>query len=137
MPMMNARSRSYERQEVATSGTTLFRSIGGSVGAAAFGGISPAFQMPCDVTSLEELSRIVTSITARETRWRAYQRSAERMGIKLEPARMGENYGRGPFHAADQGVTATGSVCVGCPEICPNANGALDAPVASAVWLSR
>ncbi len=168
----------YERLGVATSGTTLFRSIGGSVGAALFGAIfayalneniraavpgatgvldpaeianlaeplrsqylaefvtalhpvfhtasalaafaflltlairevplrttivaepmSDAFQMPRDATSLEELERIVTSITARENRWRVYQRSAERIGLHLEPdalwllARIGENQG--------------------------------------------
>ncbi|HEX2843584.1 MDR family MFS transporter [Hyphomicrobium sp.] len=169
----------YERLGVATSGTTLFRSIGGSVGAALFGGIfafvlennlrqaipggghllspgeianiaepmrsaylsefvtalhpvfhtaavlaslaflltlairevplratiapeplSDAFQMPRDATSLEELARIVTRITARENRWRVYQRSAERIGLNIEPdvlwllARIGENHGR-------------------------------------------
>jgi EmrB/QacA subfamily drug resistance transporter len=170
----------YERLGVATSGTTLFRSIGGSVGAALFGGIfasvleakiaaavpeaaaalsdpasiaklaeplrstylalfvdalhpvfytasvlalisfflslairevplrtsiapeavSDAFQMPRDATSLDELKRIVTRMTARENRWRVYQRSATRIGLALEPdelwllARIGENYGR-------------------------------------------
>ncbi|WP_072390191.1 MDR family MFS transporter [Hyphomicrobium sp. CS1GBMeth3] len=169
----------YERLGVATSGTTLFRSIGGSVGAALFGGIfayflgdsaqlvvpgvegvlnpdairalpdavrsrylaefvqalhpvfhtatamafvgflitlsirevplrttirpepvSDAFQMPRDATSLEELARIVTRMTARENRWRVYQRAAERIGLKIEPdtlwmlARLGERHGR-------------------------------------------
>ncbi len=168
----------YERLGVATSGTTLFRSIGGSVGAALFGGIfayalessvraampgtamldpaeiaaladptraqylalfvaalhpvfhtaaalaffaflvtfairevplrtsiapeplSDAFEMPRDATSLEELKRIVTRVTARENRWKVYQRSASRLGLALEPdelwmlARVGENYGR-------------------------------------------
>ncbi|WP_439541953.1 MFS transporter [Hyphomicrobium sp.] len=170
----------YERLGVATSGTTLFRSIGGSVGAALFGGIfafalernvrltlpeagglinpddiaklgeplrtayftefvaalhpvfytaaalaalsflitlairevplktaiSPeaageAFPMPRDATSLDELKRIVARITARENRWRVYQRVAQRIGLTLEPdelwllARIGENGGWG------------------------------------------
>jgi EmrB/QacA subfamily drug resistance transporter len=166
----------YEQLGVATSGTTLFRSIGGAVGAALFGGIfnytlqakisatlpeaaakltdpaaiatlseplrstylelfvrslhpvfltaallafvafllsfaieevplrtsikpkpmSDPFQMPRDATSLEELKRIVARVTARENRWRVYQRSAERLNIPLEPdefwllARIGE-----------------------------------------------
>jgi EmrB/QacA subfamily drug resistance transporter len=169
----------YERLGVATSGTTLFRSIGGSVGAALFGGIfayslegdlrhvipgvegllnpleiaklaeperslylaefvhalhpvfhtaaalafvgfllalairevplrttitheavTEAFPMPRDATSLDELKRIVTRITARENRWRVYHRVAERIGLPLEPdelwllARIGESYGR-------------------------------------------
>jgi EmrB/QacA subfamily drug resistance transporter len=170
----------YEQLGVATSGTTLFRSIGGSVGAALFGAIfaytlqtkinasapelaatmsdpaaitaltggsretydvlfveslrpvfhmasllaflafllafaikevplktsltseapSDPFQMPRDATSLEELERIVSRVTARENRWRVYQQSAERLGIKLEPdeywllARIGEAGGR-------------------------------------------
>jgi MFS family permease len=167
----------YERLGVATSGTTLFRSIGGSVGAALFGGIfayfldetirqaipgtvalldpaeiaklgeparsiylaefvgalhpvfhtaaalafvgflltlairevplrttitpeGDAFQMPRDATSLEELKRIVARITARENRWAVYRRSAERIGLALEPdelwmlARIGEMHGR-------------------------------------------
>lgn len=170
---------SYERLGVATSGTTLFRSIGGSVGAALFGGIfayflegdlkqvipgvegllnpieiaklaeperslylaefvhalhpvfhtaaamafvgflltlsirevplrttitpeslTEAFPMPRDATSLDELKRIVTRITARENRWRVYERVAERIGLPLEPdelwllARLGETHGR-------------------------------------------
>lgn len=169
----------YERLGVATSGTTLFRSIGGSVGAALFGGIfayflegdlkqvipgvegllnpieiaklaeperslylaefvhalhpvfhtaaamafvgflltlsirevplrttitpeslTEAFPMPRDATSLDELKRIVTRITARENRWRVYERVAERIGLPLEPdelwllARLGETHGR-------------------------------------------
>ena len=166
----------YEQLGVATSGTTLFRSIGGAVGAALFGGIfnytlqakisatlpeaaakltdpaaiatlseplrstylelfveslhpvfltaallafvafllsfaieevplrtsiepkpmSDPFQMPRDATSLEELKRIVARVTARENRWRVYQRSAKRLNIPLEPdefwlfARIGE-----------------------------------------------
>ena len=169
----------YERLGVATSGTTLFRSIGGSVGAALFGGIfayflganahhvvpgvegvlnpdailalpeptrsaylaefvtalhpvfhtaaalaftgfllalairevplrttirpepvSDAFQMPRDATSLEELARIVTRMTARENRWRVYERAAARIGLTLAPdalwmlARLGERHGR-------------------------------------------
>ena len=155
----------YEQLGVATSGTTLFRSIGGAVGAALFGGIfaytlqgkidvtlpeaaaqlsdpatiatlteplrstylalfveslhpvfltaallallafllsfaikevplrtsiekkpmSDPFQMPRDATSLEELERIVTRVTARENRWRVYQNSAARLNIPLEP----------------------------------------------------
>jgi len=171
---------SYQQLGVATSGTTLFRSIGGAVGAALFGGIfafalegniartmpdvsmtlkdpaaiaalaeplrstylalfvdalhpvfktaaalalvsfllslaikevplrtsiapqplGDAFEAPRDATSLEELERIVTRMTARENRWQVYTRSATRMGIALEPdelwllARMGES--RGP-----------------------------------------
>ena len=169
----------YERLGVATSGTTLFRSIGGSVGAALFGGIfayflqgdvqhvvpgtegllnpieiaklaeperslylaefvhalhpvfhtaaalafvgflltlairevplrttvthepvTEAFPMPRDATSLNELKRIVTRITARENRWRVYQSAAGRIGLRLEPdelwllARIGESFGR-------------------------------------------
>ena len=170
----------YEQLGVATSGTTLFRSIGGAVGAALFGGIfnytlqakisatlpeaaakltdpaaiatlseplrstylelfveslhpvfltaallafvafllsfaieevplrtsiepkpmSDPFQMPRDATSLEELKRIVARVTARENRWRVYQRSAERLNIPLEPdefwllARIGEREGQ-------------------------------------------
>ena len=170
---------SYERLGVATSGTTLFRSIGGSVGAALFGGIfayfldadihgvvpgvegllnpaeiarlaepvrslylsefvkalypvfhtaaamtfvgffltlairevplrttiapeplTDAFPHPRDATSLDELKRIVTRMTAQENRWRVYQRAAGRIGLALEPdelwllARMGEGRGR-------------------------------------------
>ena len=171
----------YEQLGVATSGTTLFRSIGGAVGAALFGGIfaftlqgkidvtlpeaaaqlsdpaaiaalteplrstylalfveslhpvfltaallallafllsfaikevplrtsiekkpmSDPFQMPRDATSLEELERIVTRVTARENRWRVYQNSAARLNIPLEPdefwllARIGERTGEG------------------------------------------
>ena len=170
----------YERLGVATSGTTLFRSIGGSVGAALFGAIfaysldsslrltlpeaggmidpatiaklgeplrtayftefvaalhpvfhtaaalaavsflitlairevplkttiSPeaageAFPMPRDATSLDELKRIVARITARENRWRVYQRAARQISLAVEPdelwllARIGENSGHG------------------------------------------
>ena len=171
---------SYELLGVATSGTTLFRSIGGAVGAALFGGIfafaleaniaqampnvpftlkdpaaiaalteplrstylalfvdalhpvfktaallafisfllslaieevplrtsiapqpiGDAFEAPRDATSLEELERIVTRLTARENRWQVYTRTATRMGIPLEPdqlwllARIGEMNGR-------------------------------------------
>jgi EmrB/QacA subfamily drug resistance transporter len=171
---------SYEQLGVATSGTTLFRSIGGAVGAALFGGIfafaleaniartmpdvsmtlkdpaaiaalaeplratylalfvdalhpvfetaaflalvsfllslaikevplrtsiapqpiGDAFEAPRDATSLEELERIVTRMTARENRWQVYTRTASRMGIGLEPdelwllARIGELNGR-------------------------------------------
>lgn len=170
----------YEQLGVATSGTTLFRSIGGAVGTALFGGIfaytlqgkidvtipeaaaklsdpaaiatlteplrstylalfveslhpvfltaallallafllsfaikevplrtsiekkpmSDPFQMPRDATSLEELERIVTRVTARENRWRVYQNSAARLNIPLEPdefwllARIGERTGQ-------------------------------------------
>jgi hypothetical protein len=58
--------------------------------------MSDPFQMPRDATSLEELKRIVARVTARENRWRVYQRSAERLNIPLEPdefwllARIGE-----------------------------------------------
>ena len=170
----------YEQLGVATSGTTLFRSIGGSVGAALFGAIfaytlqgkisasapelsatlsdpaaiaalseplkstyhdlfvaslHPVFrtaslmaflafllsfaikevplrttlttelpgdplQMPRDATSLEELERIVSRVTAKENRWRVYEQSAKRLGIELQPdeywllARIGEKGGR-------------------------------------------
>jgi EmrB/QacA subfamily drug resistance transporter len=170
----------YEQLGVATSGTTLFRSIGGSVGAALFGAIfaytlqskisssapelsatmsdpaaitalseplkstyhhlfvsslHPVFrtasmlaflafllsfaikevplrtslttelpgdplQMPRDATSLEELERIVSRVTAKENRWRVYEQSAKRLGIDLQPdeywllARVGERGGR-------------------------------------------
>ena len=175
----------YQQLGVATSGTTLFRSIGGTIGAALFGGIfayvlearlrdalpglsdalrdpaaiaslaepmrstylavfvdalhpvfitatvlalisfflalaikevplrtsiapepvSDAFQMPRDATSLEELQRIVGRVTAHENRWLVYRRSAERMGIGLEPdelwllARLGE--AQGPVSQAE------------------------------------
>jgi EmrB/QacA subfamily drug resistance transporter len=171
---------SYQQLGVATSGTTLFRSIGGTVGAALFGGIfayaleaniartmpdvsltlkdpaaiaalaeplrstylalfvdalhpvfatasllafvsfllslaikevplrtsiapqplGDAFEAPRDATSLEELERIVTRMTARENRWVVYTRTAVRMGIALEAdelwllARVGEMKGR-------------------------------------------
>lgn len=169
----------YEQLGIATSGTTLFRSIGGSVGAALFGGIfayflgenvhaalpsvggvlapdaiaqlgepmrsaylaefvkalhpvfhtatllaftgflitlwiretplratirpesmSDALQTPRDATSLDELARIVTGMTARENRWGVYQRAASHIGLPLEPdelwmlARLGEKGGR-------------------------------------------
>ncbi|MET0407118.1 MAG: MDR family MFS transporter, partial [Hyphomicrobium sp.] len=170
----------YEQLGVATSGTTLFRSVGGSVGAALFGAIfaytlnsriaaaapelaatmsdpaaisalsgplkatynglfisslQPVFQtaaamaflafllsfaikevplrttlksefhndplqMPRDATSLEELERIVSRVTAKENRWRFYEEAAKRFGVDLQPdelwllARMGEMGGR-------------------------------------------
>jgi EmrB/QacA subfamily drug resistance transporter len=170
----------YEQLGVATSGTTLFRSIGGAVGAALFGGIfsytlqsklsvsvpqlaatandpaaiaalaeplrltyyalfieslRPVFitasvlafigflltfaikevplktslapeplndplQMPRDATSLQELARIVSRVTARENRWRVYQQSAQRIGLDVTPvelwllARIGERGGQ-------------------------------------------
>ncbi len=170
----------YEQLGVATSGTTLFRSIGGSVGAALFGAIfaytlqgkisasapelsatlsdpaaiaalsdplksiyhdlfvaslHPVFrtasllaflafllsfaikevplrttltselpgdplQMPRDATSLNELERIVSRVTAKENRWRVYEQSAKRLDIALQPdeywllARIGERGGR-------------------------------------------
>ena len=62
--------------------------------------MSDPFQMPRDATSLEELKRIVARVTARENRWRVYQRSAERLNIPLEPdefwllARIGEREGQ-------------------------------------------
>jgi EmrB/QacA subfamily drug resistance transporter len=169
----------YEQLGVATSGTTLFRSIGGAVGAAVFGGIfsfaleaniaqsmpnvavslkdpaaiaalaepmrttyltlfvdalhpvfrtaaslalvsfllslgikevplrtsiapqpvGDAIETPRDATSLEELERILTRMTARESRWQVYTRTAARMGLTLEPdelwmlARIGEANG--------------------------------------------
>ena len=62
--------------------------------------MSDPFQMPRDATSLEELERIVTRVTARENRWRVYQNSAARLNIPLEPdefwllARIGERPAR-------------------------------------------
>jgi EmrB/QacA subfamily drug resistance transporter len=185
----------YERLGVATSGTTLFRSIGGSVGAALFGAIfsyfletdltaeipgvegvldptaiarlaepmrsqylaefvaalhpvfhtaaalafvgfllslairevplrttitpeGDSFQMPRDATSLEELKRIVARITARENRWRVYQRSAERIGLKLEPdelwmlARVGDLHGRATSAELRQRLAIGETPCV-------------------------
>jgi MFS family permease len=169
----------YEQLGVATSGTTLFRSIGGSVGASLFGGIfayflegdvsailpgvesllnpaeiaklgeparslylaefvdalhpvfhtaaalafigflltllieevplrtaitpetiAEALPLPREAKSLEELKRIVSRVTARENRWRVYERAAERIGLEIAPdelwllARIGENHGR-------------------------------------------
>jgi len=62
--------------------------------------IGDAFEAPRDATSLEELERIVTRMTARDNRWQVYKRTASRMGIGLEPdelwllARIGELNGR-------------------------------------------
>lgn len=170
----------FEQLGVATSGTTLFRSIGGCVGVAMFGAIfaytlqsevrstapelsatltdpaavmalsvplkttydslfvaslHPVFHtasllallafllsfaieevplrtsitsepstdpllIPRDATSLDELERIVVRITARENRWRVYQKAAKRLGIDLQPdelwllARLGERGGQ-------------------------------------------
>jgi DNA-binding MarR family transcriptional regulator len=61
--------------------------------------LGDGFQMPRDATSLEELKRILSRVTARENRWRVYQRAAERIGLKLQPdalwmlARVGESHG--------------------------------------------
>ncbi len=189
---------SYEQLGVATSGTTLFRSIGGTVGAALFGGIfafaleenirqtmpgvatllkdpaaiaalsepvravylalfvdalhpvfetaallalisfllslaikevplrtsiapqplGDAFEAPRDATSLEELERIVTRMTARENRWQVYTRTATRMGIALEPdelwllARIGETEGRTTKTELEQRLSIGGARCV-------------------------
>jgi DNA-binding MarR family transcriptional regulator len=73
--------------------------------------------MPRDATSLEELKRIVSRVTARENRWRVYQRSAERIGLKLEPdelwmmARVGDNHGRATLDDLDQRLTISKSQC--------------------------
>jgi DNA-binding MarR family transcriptional regulator len=189
---------SYQQLGVATSGTTLFRSIGGTVGAALFGGIfayaleaniartmpdvsltlkdpaaiaalaeplrstylalfvdalhpvfktasllafvsfllslaikevplrtsiapqplGDAFEAPRDATSLEELERIVTRMTARENRWQVYTRTAVRMGIALEPdelwllARIGEMKGRTPKTELEQRLRIGDARCV-------------------------
>jgi EmrB/QacA subfamily drug resistance transporter len=190
-------SVSYELLGVATSGTTLFRSIGGAVGAALFGGIfafaleaniaqampnvavslkdpaaiaalaepmrttylalfvdalhpvfhtaaglalvssllslaieevplrtsiapqpiGDAIETPRDATSLEELKRIVTRMTARENRWQVYKRAAERMGIALEPdelwmlARIGEVNGRTSAQELEQNLHLDPAQC--------------------------
>jgi EmrB/QacA subfamily drug resistance transporter len=189
---------SYQQLGVATSGTTLFRSIGGTVGAALFGGIfayaleaniartmpdvsltlkdpaaiaalaeplrstylalfvdalhpvfktasllafvsfllslaikevplrtsiapqplGDAFEAPRDATSLEELERIVTRMTARENRWQVYTRTAARMGIALEPdelwllARVGEMKGRTTKAGLEQRLRIGDARCV-------------------------
>src|SRR5690606_30875688 len=62
--------------------------------------LTEAFPQPRDATSLDELKRIVTRMTARENRWRVYQRAAGRIGLQLEPdelwllARIGESPGQ-------------------------------------------
>ncbi|HUJ37863.1 MAG TPA: MDR family MFS transporter [Hyphomicrobium sp.] len=190
---------SYEQLGVATSGTTLFRSIGGTVGAALFGGIfayaleaniaqampnasvtlkdpaaiaalaeplrstylalfvdalhpvfktaallsflsfllslgleevplrtsvapepiGDAFEAPRDATSLEELERILTRMTARENRWQVYTRAAARTGIALEPdelwllARIGELNGRTSLTELDQRLRIGDGRCAG------------------------
>jgi len=187
----------YEQLGVATSGTTLFRSIGGAVGAALFGGIfafaleaniaqampnaavslkdpaaiaalaepmrttylalfvdalhpvfrtaaglafvsfllslgikevplrtsiapqpiGDAIETPRDATSLEELERIVTRMTARENRWQVYKRTAARMGLMLEPdelwmlARIGEISGRTDTAELEQRLRIDGPQC--------------------------
>jgi EmrB/QacA subfamily drug resistance transporter len=65
-------------------------------------GVAPAeslgesFAMPRDATSLQELERIVTTLMARENRWRVYADLAGRAGLDLSPgelwllARLGE-----------------------------------------------
>jgi EmrB/QacA subfamily drug resistance transporter len=190
---------SYEQLGVATSGTTLFRSIGGTVGAALFGGIfayaleaniaqampnasvtlkdpaaiaalaeplrstylalfvdalhpvfktaallsflsfllslgleevplrtsiapepiGDAFEAPRDATSLEELERILTRMTARENRWQVYTRAAARTGIALEPdelwllARIGELNGRTSLTELEQRLRIGDAQCAG------------------------
>jgi DNA-binding MarR family transcriptional regulator len=187
----------YEQLGVATSGTTLFRSIGGAVGAALFGGIfafaleaniaqampnavvslkdpaaiaalaepmrttylalfvdalhpvfrtaaalafvsfllslgikevplrtsiapqpvGDAIETPRDATSLEELKRIVTRLTAGENRWQVYKRTAARMGLTLEPdelwmlARIGEVSGRTSTPELEQRLRIDGTRC--------------------------
>jgi EmrB/QacA subfamily drug resistance transporter len=187
----------YEQLGVATSGTTLFRSIGGAVGAALFGGIfafaleaniaqampnaavslkdpaaiaalaepmrttylalfvdalhpvfrtaaglafvsfllslgikevplrtsiapqpiGDAIETPRDATSLEELERIVTRMTAGENRWQVYKRTAARMGLTLEPdelwmlARIGEISGRTSTAELEQRLRIDGPQC--------------------------
>jgi hypothetical protein len=64
------------------------------------------------LTSLEELERIVTRMTARENRWQVYTRTATRMGIPLEPdqlwllARIGET--AGPRRPSSSSACASG-----------------------------
>lgn len=186
----------YERLGVATSGTTLFRSIGGSVGAALFGAIfahsldgsarltlpeaggmldpaqiaklaeplrsayfaefvaalhpvfytaaalaalsfvlalsirevplrtaikpeplSEAFPLLRDATSMDELKRIVTRITARENRWKVYERAAARIGLALKPdelwllARLGESQGRATRSDLEEKLRISGIHC--------------------------
>jgi EmrB/QacA subfamily drug resistance transporter len=48
-------------------------------------GIGQAFAMPQDATSLEELERIVTRLTARENRWRVYDDMAREARVDLDP----------------------------------------------------
>jgi DNA-binding MarR family transcriptional regulator len=62
--------------------------------------LNDPLQMPRDATSLEELARIVSRVTARENRWRVYQQSAQRIGLDVTPvelwllARIGERGGQ-------------------------------------------
>jgi EmrB/QacA subfamily drug resistance transporter len=47
-------------------------------------GMAQAFAMPRDATSLEELERIVTSLTARENRWRVYAEMARDARVDMD-----------------------------------------------------
>jgi MFS family permease/DNA-binding MarR family transcriptional regulator len=47
-------------------------------------GIAQAFAMPRDATSLEELERIVTTLAARENRWRVYDEMARDAKVDLD-----------------------------------------------------
>jgi MFS family permease len=51
-------------------------------------GIGQAFAMPQDATSLEELSRIVSRLAARENRWQAYGALAQQAHISLDAQEM-------------------------------------------------
>ena len=59
-------------------------------------GLGESFAMPRDATSIEELSRILTVLVARENRWRVYDDLARRAGLDLAApelwmlARLGE-----------------------------------------------
>ena len=55
---------------------------------AAAEGIGQAFAMPQDATSLEELSRIVSRLAARENRWQAYAALAQQAQISLDAQEM-------------------------------------------------
>jgi EmrB/QacA subfamily drug resistance transporter len=47
-------------------------------------GLAQTFAMPRDATSLEELERIVTTLTARENRWRVYAEMAREARVDLD-----------------------------------------------------
>jgi DNA-binding MarR family transcriptional regulator len=99
----------YKYLGVASSGSTLFRQIGGSIGVAIFGAIfanqlarnlapnlGEGFQAARDDDGLREIERALSLLAGREERWDLYQRLAVRAGVDLAPpelwllARLGE-----------------------------------------------